>query len=263
MGFVQVGEMKDYYTIMEVSRTASEADIKRSFRRLANLYHPDKNQSLEAESLFKELNEAYEVLSDPVLRSEYDQKFSNPRFSYEQARSAPQTSYKRGPSEKQMFQASLLRYSRLLFYFGWLWCAVLAVDYLAPEQRLDAHVIDSGGHGRVTGMNRPRNPLITEEGYSFNIDIGELRHFPPQSEMHIYRSSLLSALIRVENSDGSFVVNNLATIYRNFAFAPIMLFLGCMVGILIKGGIEFHINLGIVVFLLMVLNIVLLYTSRI
>lgn len=255
--------MKDYYAIMEVSRSASDADIKKSFRRLANLYHPDKNQSAEAEQLFKEINEAYEVLGDPVSRLEYDQRFSNPRFLYDQARPTPRPNYRRAPSEKQMLQASLLKYSRLLFYFGWLWCAVLAVDYLSPEQRIDAHVIEASSTNRLTTMNRPRNPLITEEGYSFRVDLGELRHFRAGSELHIYRSSLLSALIRVENDDGSFVVNNLATIYRNFAFAPIMLFLGCMIGILIKGGMEFHINLGIVVFLMMVLNIVLLYTSRI
>jgi len=66
-------EYKDYYDILGVSRDADEKDIKRAFRRLARKYHPDVNPGdPQAEERFKELNEAYEVLSDPEKRSKYD-----------------------------------------------------------------------------------------------------------------------------------------------------------------------------------------------
>lgn len=67
--------MKDlcYYEILEVSKSASGAEIKKSFRKLAMKYHPDKNQGdSEAESNFKIVNEAYQVLSDTKKRSTYD-----------------------------------------------------------------------------------------------------------------------------------------------------------------------------------------------
>jgi curved DNA-binding protein CbpA len=62
-------EFKDYYTALGVSRDATEADIKKAFRKLARQYHPDVAQDKKAaEEKFKEINEAYEVLSDPQKR---------------------------------------------------------------------------------------------------------------------------------------------------------------------------------------------------
>jgi curved DNA-binding protein len=67
-------EYKDYYQILGVGKDASEKDIKRAFRRLARQCHPDVNPGdAQAEERFKEINEAYEVLSDPEKRGKYDQ----------------------------------------------------------------------------------------------------------------------------------------------------------------------------------------------
>lgn len=67
-------DFKDYYSILGVSKTASADEIKKSFRRLARKYHPDLNPGdKQAEAKFKEVNEAYEVLSDPEKRQKYDQ----------------------------------------------------------------------------------------------------------------------------------------------------------------------------------------------
>jgi len=65
---------RDYYEVLGVSKNASEADIKRAYRRMAMKYHPDKNpDDKEAEAKFKECAEAYEVLSDADKRKRYDQ----------------------------------------------------------------------------------------------------------------------------------------------------------------------------------------------
>lgn len=65
---------RDYYEILSVTRTASAEEIKTSYRKLAMKFHPDKNPGdLKAEEKFKELAEAYEVLSDPNKRQRYDQ----------------------------------------------------------------------------------------------------------------------------------------------------------------------------------------------
>nr|ABR17123.1 unknown [Picea sitchensis] len=65
----------DYYIILNVGRRASEDDLKKAYRKLAMKWHPDKNPNnkKEAEAKFKQISEAYEVLSDPQKRAIYDQ----------------------------------------------------------------------------------------------------------------------------------------------------------------------------------------------
>ena len=65
---------RDYYEVLGVSRTASAAEIKKAYRKLALKYHPDRNQGdEEAVGRFKEASEAFDVLSDDTMRSSYDQ----------------------------------------------------------------------------------------------------------------------------------------------------------------------------------------------
>lgn len=67
-------DFKDYYAILGLTKSASSDDIKKTYRRLARKYHPDLNPGdRQAETHFKEINEAYEVLSDPGKRQKYDQ----------------------------------------------------------------------------------------------------------------------------------------------------------------------------------------------
>lgn len=68
---------RDYYEVLGLSKDASEQDVKKAFRRLAMQYHPDRNKAPDAEEKFKEINEAYAVLSDKDKRATYD------RFGFE------------------------------------------------------------------------------------------------------------------------------------------------------------------------------------
>src|SRR6185295_4875078 len=67
-------DYKDYYKSLGVSREASDEEIRKAFRKLARQYHPDvAKDKKNAEEKFKEINEAYEVLSDPAKRKKYDE----------------------------------------------------------------------------------------------------------------------------------------------------------------------------------------------
>lgn len=64
---------RDYYQVLEVSKTSSPEELKRAYRKLALEYHPDRNKAPSAHEKFKEINEAYEVLSNPEKKAAYDQ----------------------------------------------------------------------------------------------------------------------------------------------------------------------------------------------
>ncbi len=66
---------RDFYQVLGLSKSASDDDLKNAYRRLARQYHPDVNKSPDAEARFKEINEAYQVLSDPQKREAYASSF--------------------------------------------------------------------------------------------------------------------------------------------------------------------------------------------
>ncbi len=78
----------DYYEVLGVPRDADQDAIRRAYRKLARQYHPDVNSDSEAENRFKELGEAYEVLSDPDKREQYDRLDANWREQEQQAPNA-------------------------------------------------------------------------------------------------------------------------------------------------------------------------------
>ena len=69
---MSVGQ-KNYYEVLGLNKNASMEEIKKAFRKLAFEYHPDRNKNPGAEDSFKEINEAYQILSDPHKRQSYDQ----------------------------------------------------------------------------------------------------------------------------------------------------------------------------------------------
>lgn len=77
---------KTLYEILNISSTATLAEIKKAYRQLCKMHHPDKNQgSTESENLFKQINEAYHVLSDKDSREKYDREIRNEKIHYSQS----------------------------------------------------------------------------------------------------------------------------------------------------------------------------------
>ena len=103
---------KDYYKILKISRNANIDEVKKSYRKLAKQWHPDKNQgNKKAEDKFKEISEAYDVLSDSVKRKKFDDFLyvssrKQTTYSYRKAKDFSQEEYETEFSDffKQFFK---------------------------------------------------------------------------------------------------------------------------------------------------------------
>jgi len=265
--------VKNYYEILGLPPTASESQIKQVFRQLALKYHPDRNHTVEAENLFKELNEAYQVLTDPEQKARYDSMLSNARDIHAPVHWHPDPAYRRrqqrgyhyqrpqGPSPRTILMQSALKYFVILAWVGSAWCVLLFVDYLLPPERTVKRVVTDQKELRRLMFRPSTDLLVTEGGHHFPLSNSELRYFPYGTDLRIYSSRLLSLLIKVENYNATYELNNLATVYRNFVFAPAALIVVSVLVLLAKRRLEFRFNLGIVLVMLFVLNIVFYITS--
>ncbi|PZR38802.1 MAG: hypothetical protein DI538_08680 [Azospira oryzae] len=264
--------MKNYYEILGLSTTASEHEIKRVYRRLAITYHPDKNPSPEAAIFFREVNEAYEILGDHTRRAYYDQLLLGAGPSTPINEPAPawhrdpvyrkrrQAGYKpkpSGPSPTMVLMQSSLRYINIILWISLSYCMLLLVDYGLPTQVIQEYVAD------IDPSKKSPKVLLISGGYRIPVDESVPIHFPPGSEVKIHKSLLFSLLVKIENAPGDYVVDKLVSIYRIFFFWPCSLILVSAMGLFHERGTEFKFNTGVVAAILLFLNIIFFFISRV
>ncbi len=268
--------MKDYYQILRIGRHANEHEIKRAYRSLAVLFHPDRNHSEEAIRLFQEINEAHEVLSDPLKRSNYDLLLRGEGFIHQQpgpqqTKRHPDPAYRRrqqgyappktGPSEKLLMMLHLLKFLRIVSWIGIGWCALLLVDYWLPSRISKEHVLPEGNRKISWQFHHVPNLLVTDKGNQFPVPYEGVDYFPVDSEIDVVSSRMFNLLIRVEAQDNRYIIDSLASIYQNLMIAPILLFLVSMAGLLVKEGIEFRFNILVSICILVGFNLIFLLFS--
>jgi hypothetical protein len=247
---------------MGLSIYARDADIKRAYRKLALQFHPDKNSSTDAESIFKEINEAYEVLSDPQRKLLYDQKLmgvepevaSAPR-PHRDPRYRPKApgTYS-GPSRKKELQDMMERFlpiaitiSRVTFFCGF----ILLMDYLLPVKQTTVKIVSLHGlYGRY-GLSAIELQASDGSVYKLGKTSGNLSR---DSAVVICRSPLLSIPKRVEGASDRIRHRIPVSVYGNFIFFPAIWIITSVLGVFYKNGTEFRFNLGVINFLLGIFN---------
>ena len=140
-----------HYDVLGVSRTATEDEIKGAYRKLAREFHPDVNQSADAEVRFKEINEAYATLSDSLKRADYDQSLGDTGVRRDDG-SAAGTSYTGGtaaaasdPNRQAAIRAALARVAVTALIAGLLGALIQAGLLAMTERPLTANAITLGG----------------------------------------------------------------------------------------------------------------------
>ena len=136
----------NYYQILGVDENASEIDIKRAYRRLAREFHPDVTQTPEAENTFKEINRAYDILSDPLKRADFDSTLHPTAETYQKESPAPGTEEAYAwqpptqPTETAGSPASRISATIVVFFI-----ASLAIEFflrwLFPENQISAPLL--------------------------------------------------------------------------------------------------------------------------
>src|SRR5688572_8813818 len=144
----------DYYQVLGVRYSATHDEIKRAYRRLAVLYHPDKNPDPAAENMFKNINEAYDVLGDPVKKSKYDLRMQSP-FSdipYEGPRrhrdpayhSERPRVYRKGDRERlRDLMREYMPWAIRITMFSFAFSMLVLLDYVLPNRISHEKIIET------------------------------------------------------------------------------------------------------------------------
>jgi len=248
--------MKNYYATLGVSISATALEIKRAYRALAVKYHPDKNPDPKVVVLFKEINEAYDVLSDPQKKMFYDLRRENPLSDIIVEEPEPPRPRHRDPryrgtgrtvrNEKSAgnrlhdLKAKYIRYMGWLCWLGVAVPALLFIDYYLPRQTKRELIVD----GYM--MGRPRNDrahsfkylvFTTESGKEIKLKNLDEIFLEVGETIEYTQTPIYSTLMTISDQNTTL---EMGYIYEAIAFVPALLLAIAIMGIYIRQDIEFY-----------------------
>ena len=258
--------MQDYYQILGISPRATQLEVKRSYRRLAVQFHPDKNKSKESEERFKEISLAYEVLKNPEKRAQYDISltFGSQTISHtgrphrDPAYRARRRAYYAQQAESKSSQELMVEYLPKLRWACWaglVVCFLVAVDYLMPRTTHVEQIAEINRMyrtGRGGGTIYDHDELITKNGTVIYLHNDDLDYFKESRFILINQSGLFGKIVSVAMPDHSYRVR-VAAIYAGLFFVPVILLVASFLGVTIRNSVEFPFNLTIVSFILLII----------
>lgn len=251
--------VKDYYQILGLQSTASTSQIKARFRQLVVHYHPDKNPSDEAAHIIREINEAYDVLSDPEKKRKYDNRFTN---LFEEI-ATPQhrdPAYRRTRPVRPVVDAQFeimkqsMPYVHWLFKIALVFCLFLLLDFFLPGKVQQEVILQINQyHSRSRGDNDySSNVIYTDKGTRIQINLKEEYTLEEGDSILIKYSALQHIPLRVDKLN-QFSVGVPASIYGNFIFVPIVLMVLVGFGFHFRKKVRTAFNFGIVILFVLLL----------
>jgi hypothetical protein len=255
--------MKDYYSLLGVRRNASPAEIKRAYRLLAVRYHPDKNPDPEVAELFKEITEAYNVLSDSQAKMMYDLKWSapfaepvaqEPQRRHRDPRYRPRPAGVKVVSQQQRLREAMQKIIPFVSWICWASVAVpllLAVDYFLPYRSLQARVESYYDVQSPRSNSYMYSILTTDTGDAFKL-YGKIA---PGNTV-FYEKTIVYGTVMYLSTNGETIP--MAYAYGAQGFMAIGLFIMGMVGVLLRNRIETHFNCCVMGSILLVINLYLI-----
>lgn len=259
--------MKNYYFILGLTIYANESEIKRAYRQLAFQFHPDKNQSDQAETIFKEINEAYETLGDNEKKTAYDlllrgvspaapaytKPHRDPRY-----KPRPPGSYSRKSKRQELLEVmnDYLKYALLISRTALVFAVLIALDFSLPKDRTERQVESTSYRKEARGAGSMQ--LNLKDGVTLSLSRKDAQEFERVAKIFIYRSSIFGIPITIENERTHFKAKIPVALYGNFIFCPLVMLITSLLGTFYWKGVEFRFNLGVVNFFLALLSLLFL-----
>jgi curved DNA-binding protein CbpA len=259
--------LKNYYFILGLHIYATESEIKQAYRKLALQFHPDRNSSAEAESIFKEINEAYEILGDSGSKATYDlllrgvspaaptetRPHRDPRY-----KPRPPGSFSRKSKKQELLEVmnDYLKYALMASRVALLFSIFLMTDLLLPMKKEERQVLYTSYRNEYRSSRSMQ--LNLKNDVVISLSKKDALQFTQGSKVFVYRSSLFEVPVRVENEKTRFIAKVPVSIYGNFIFCPIVMLITSLFGSFYWKGVEFRFNLGVVNFFLTLLSFLFL-----
>ncbi len=257
--------MVDYYELLRVSRSAGAEEIKRAYRQLAILLHPDKNPHPDAAEGFRSITEAYQVLADPEQKKKYDEQLELEQLIERKGPAYRDPAYRRTVKTNEPRpwvinpEKEFVRNSRpaatWTIRICFALCLLLFVDYLLPSEKIQEEVIMDEVLIQQTMRSVRQHTIETKSGHHFSVNYPDNLEFRKEPQIIAETSGLFNLLKSIRTKSGHFKIKALASLYGNFKFAPIILLFLTASGLLIQMGDELKFNIALVSLLLTLLNI--------
>ena len=257
----------NYYQVLGVQYSAGYDEIKRAYRRLAVLYHPDKNPDPAAENIFKKINEAYDVLSDPAKKRVYDLRLQAPfaevvedRTRHKDPAYRPSRPRTRRKSDRERMKDLMREYMPWVIritQFCFLASLLIVVDYLLPKHSNPMKIVETNVRRTYTRNFATTWWVIrTDDGRVIDVPYEFSDHFATGRQIELLTTMLLNVPRRVQSDTLAVRLNK--SIYGNFLFAPIALFIFSSLGLFFRKNVEIGFNLGVMCFLILIFTGLLL-----
>lgn len=257
--------MKNYYTLLGLSRGATTGEIKRAFRKLAFVYHPDRNPSPEARSHFQAIKEAYEVLGDWERRKLYDFQLDNPvvplitdQQKHRDPRYRPKPAGYRAQKKITAtdLMAKYLPYVRWVSFAGLALVFLITVDLLLPRTAVDEQVASIS---KVTSIHNDFSHFAFRlvSGKEINVYSYDARYLSNEQTIRYYETLIFRTVMYISDTGPLYQVR-VAYIYSKLVFFPVLLAITCVLAFIYRKGIEFPFNLNLVGGMLFIITLTLL-----
>jgi curved DNA-binding protein CbpA len=248
----------DYYAILGITEGASQQEIKQAYRKLAVLYHPDKNPDPQAEVRFKEIAVAYDVLGDEFKRKAYDMRFmpllqelmTHPPQAHRDPRYRRGGAYPRPHNGKSTQRELMQQYLPRVFWLNKAAMAffiVMFLDYVLPSRHSTEEIIQMDATNIHTPPGGPRTAdyrTVTDRGTELDLSSSEALHFDVRDHVEIQSTLIFSTILRITNLKAHYEVRRYG-IYGPPGVVPLLMLLTAGLALLTRPGAEMSFSLTI------------------